>query len=289
MTVTEGFDTDSFVLGLVGAGIEASLTPAMQVREGRAQGLTLSYRTVDAERWGFGADELAQLIGWAQRLGFDGLNVTHPFKQAVVDHLDELSEEAEDLGSVNTVVLRDGKRVGHNTDWSGFSRALVCGLPGSETDPVVVVGAGGAGVAVAYGLLAGGAAVVTVHDQDADTADECAIRLAKRFGEERVAVAHDLSAALEAAGGVVNATPVGMRGHPGTAIPAAVLRRDLWVADIVYFPLETELVSAARGRGCRVMTGGGMAVQQAVTAFELFTRRAADADRMHRHFEELTS
>ncbi len=279
----------SFVLGLVGVDIEASLTPAMQIREGREQGLAVSYGIIDAGRRGLDVDGLPALLDWAERLGFDGLNVTHPFKQAVVPLLDDLSDDAEDLGAVNTVVFRDGRRLGRNTDWSGFSRAFQRALGGAEHDRVVLVGAGGAGVAVGYGLLAQGAEHVAVHDVDVARADDCAVRLAKRYGEERVGVAHDLTAALEEAGGLVNATPLGMHGHPGSSVPEELLREDLWVADVVYFPLETELVAAARRRGCRVMTGGGMAVQQAVTAFELFTGHPADAERMGRHFMELTA
>jgi len=286
---TQHSSSDSFLLGLVGGGIEASLTPAMQVHEGRAQGLCLSYRTVDAHRWGFGAEDLPQLLDWAERLGYDGLNVTHPFKQAVVPYLDDMSEDAEDLGAVNTVVLRGGRRLGRNTDWSGFALALERELPGAADGRVVVVGAGGAGVAVAYGLLAHGAQHVAVNDLDADRAHDCTVRLAKRFGEDRVGVAPDLDRALGDADGVVNATPLGMHGHPGTAVPEPLLRPWLWVADVVYFPLETALVAAARRRGCRVMTGGAMAVQQAVGAFELFTGRTADAGRMRAHFADLTS
>ncbi|NUR06793.1 MAG: shikimate dehydrogenase [Nocardioidaceae bacterium] len=279
----------SFVLGLVGVGIERSLTPAMQVREGEQQGLSVSYRIIDGAQRGFGVDDLPDVLAWAERLGFDGLNVTHPFKQAVVPLLDDLSQDAADLGAVNTVVFRDGRRLGRNTDWSGFARAFTRALPGADDDPVVLVGAGGAGVAVGYGLLAQGAGRVSVFDSDGGRADDCAIRLAKRYGEERVGVVRELRRAVDDAGGVVNATPVGMHGHPGSAVPEAALRDDLWVADVVYFPLETELVSIARRHGCRVMTGGGMAVQQAVGAFELFTGRSADATRMHRHFEELTA
>ncbi len=261
----------------------------MQTREGSENGLAVSYRLIDAGRLGLGVDDLPDLLDWAERLGFDGLNVTHPFKQAVVPLLDDLSEAADDLGAVNTVVLRDGRRLGRNTDWSGFSRAFGRQLAGAESDRALLVGAGGAGVAVGYGLLSQGAEHVAVYDVRDDRADECVVRLAKRFGEDRVGVVHDLAGALAGADGVVNATPIGMHGHPGSAVPAELLRPDLWVADIVYFPLETQLVSSARARGCRVMSGGGMAVEQAVGAFELFTGRAPDADRMHRHFAELTA
>jgi shikimate dehydrogenase len=287
--VTSSAEQTSYVLGLVGAGISASLTPAMQEREGRAAGLSVSYRLIDMDRLGLGADRLPEVLDWARRLGFDGLNITHPFKQAVLPLLDELSEDAADLGAVNTVLFRDGRALGRNTDWSGYSRAFRSVLPDAVHDPAVLVGAGGAGGAVGYGLLRQGAAHVTVLDTDLARADGCRERLARRFGDDRVSVADDVAEALHGAGGVVNATPIGMLGHPGTALPTDLLHSDLWVSDVVYFPLETELVSAARSRGCRVLPGGGMAVQQAVGAFEYFTGRAPDPDRMTRHFEELTA
>jgi shikimate dehydrogenase len=282
-------DEKSFVLGLVGVDIGASLTPAMQVREGRESGLALSYRLIDAGRLGLGTEDLDDLLAWAQRLGFDGLNVTHPFKQAVIPLLDELSEDAADLGAVNTVLFRDGRRLGRNTDWWGYGRGFREALPEAVHDRVVLVGAGGAGAAVAYGLLDQGAEHVAVLDTDADRAHACVVRLAKRFGDGRVDAVQDLREALEQSQGLVNATPVGMRGHPGLPVPADVVRPDLWVSDVVYFPLETELIALARERGCRVLPGGAMAVQQAVGAFGYFTGRTADAARMTRHFEELTA
>ena len=282
-------DRPSYLLGLVGSGIGASLTPAMQEREGAESGLRISYRLIDADRRGFGVQDLPDVLAWAQRLGFDGLKVTHPFKQAVIPLLDELSEDAADLGAVNTVVFRDGRALGRNTDWSGYGRAFRQVLPDAVEDRVVLVGAGGAGAAVGYGLLEQGAEHVAVIDSDRDRADACVVRLAKRFGDDRVSVAGDLERALADAEGVVNATPVGMHGHPGTSVPARLVQDRLWVSDVVYFPLETELVSLARSRGCRVVPGGGMAVHQAVGAFECFTGRPADAARMTRHFAELTA
>ncbi len=162
-------------------------------------------------------------------------------------------------------------------------------LPDAVEDRVVLVGAGGAGVAVGYGLLEQGAEHVWVLDANRDRADACVVRLAKRFGDDRVSVAGGLEQALADAQGLVNATPVGMVGHPGMSVPERLVRHDLWVSDVVYFPLETELLALARSRGCRVVPGGGMAVHQAVGAFEYFTGRVADPRRMTRHFEELTA
>jgi len=281
-------ESTSHVLGLVGAGISRSLTPAMQEREGRESGLTVSYRLIDAQEAGFGVADLPALLGWARRLGFDGLNVTHPFKQHVLPLLDEVSDDAHDLGAVNTVVLRDGRALGYNTDWSGWGRAFRRSLPDAVTDRVVLVGAGGAGAAVGYALLDQGAEHVSIVDVDDAKAGECATRLAKRYGDDRVTVAGDLAEALETAQGLVNATPTGMVAHEGLPVPAHLVRPDLWVSDVVYFPLDTQLVQLARARGCRVVTGGGMAVFQAVEAFEHFTGMAADAERMLGHFEELS-
>lgn len=277
----------SVLLGLVGSGIAGSLTPAMQEREGRESGLALVYRRIDAQVVGFGAGDLTDLLRWAEGMGFDGVNVTHPFKQAVIPLLDELSEAASDLGAVNTVVFRDGRRLGRNTDWSGYGRAFRRVLPEATRDPVALVGAGGAGAAVGYALLEQGAEHVAVVDADPDSAEDLAVRLAKVYGEERVAAA-PLEEAVAGARGLVNATPVGMRGHAGLPVPEAMVTPDLWVSDVVYVPLETELVTLARSRGCRVVPGGGMAVFQAVAAFEEFTGQAADAERMLRHFDELT-
>ncbi|GAB3990613.1 shikimate dehydrogenase [Nocardioides marmoraquaticus] len=279
----------SVSLALVGAGIGRSLTPAMQEREGAAQGLALTYRLLDAEVHGFGADDLGEVLTWAERFGLDGLNVTHPFKQAVLAHLDDLSETAADLGAVNTVVLRDGRRTGHNTDASGYRAALAGLLPSGTGERVTLVGAGGAGVAVGYGLLDHGVEHLDVVDTDLDRAGDCVVRLAKRFGDDRVGVARDLAASVAASSGLVNATPVGMHGHPGLPVPEPLVREDLWVSDVVYFPLETELVALARSRGCRVLPGGAMAVGQAVGAFGLFTGRAADAERVAAHFQDLTA
>jgi shikimate dehydrogenase len=278
----------SFSLGLIGSGIGASLTPAMQEREGHEAGLALTYRLIDLDVLGMTRTDLPEVLAWVRRLGFDGLNITHPFKQAVVPLLDELSDDARDLGAVNTILFRDGRMLGRNTDWSGYGRAFSDVLPDAVHDRVLLIGAGGAGVAVGYGLLRQGASRVDVLDEDPSAAAACVERLSARFGPGRVGIARDLDSGLSGVQGVVNATPVGMYGHPGTAVPFDRLRGDLWVSDVVYFPLETALVAAARARGCRVLTGGGMAVQQAVGAFEYFTGRRADPARMEAHFKELT-
>ena len=111
--------------------------------------------------------------------------------------------------------------------------------------------------------------------------------LCERFGAGRAVAGRDLAAAMASADGLINTTPVGMAKYPGLPLPADLLRPGLWVAEIVYFPLETELLRTARALGCRTLDGGGMAVFQAVMAFHLFTGIAPDPERMLRHFAEL--
>ncbi|MCF4129750.1 shikimate dehydrogenase [Methylobacterium sp. SyP6R] len=282
-----GAATHSVLAGLIGNGIQASRTPAMHEHEGDAQGLRLLYQKIDLERLGLGADALSDLLTAAERMGFSGLNITHPCKQAVLAHLDELSPDAAALGAVNTVVLRDGKRVGHNTDWWGFAEAFRRGLPDAALDRVVQLGAGGAGAAVAHALLTLGVKDLVLNDIDPARAAGVAASLCERFGAGRARACTDLAAEVAAADGLVHCTPTGMDKYPGLPLPAEYLHPTLFVAEIVYFPLETALLREARRIGCRTLDGGGMAVFQAVEAFRLITGLTPDPERMLRHFAEL--
>lgn len=274
----------SLLAGLIGYGIQGSLTPAMHEQEGAAQGLRYVYRRIDLQALGLGVEALPELLTAAERMGYDGLNITFPCKQAVMPLLHELSDDAAALGAVNTVALRGGRRVGHNTDASGFAEGFRRGLPDVKLDRVVQVGAGGAGSAVAQAAVKLGVGHLTVIDTDPARAAQVAADVVARFGAGRASAGTDLATALATADGVINTTPVGMAKFPGTPVPASLLRPELWVAEIIYFPLETELLRNARALGCRTLTGGGMAVFQAVDAFRLITGAEPDAERMQRHF-----
>lgn len=285
----ENWDEAPAVLaGLIGKGIGASRSPALHEREGAAQGLRLVYRLIDLDVLRLGPEALPELLTAAARLGFAGLNITFPCKQAVMGHLDEVAPDAAALGAVNTVVLCKGRLVGHNTDCSGFAEGFRRGLPGAPREQVVQLGAGGAGAAVAHALLAEGTGRLSIADTELARAEALAADLNARFGPGRAVAAADLATAVADADGLVNCTPVGMTKLPGMPLPAALLHPRLWVADIVYFPLETELLRAARAMGCQILDGGGMAVFQAVGAFRLFTGREPDAARMLRHFAAMS-
>lgn len=264
-------------MGLVGRGIGLSRTPAMHEAEAAAQGYDCTYELLDKDA---GIDaELPEILERCERAGFCGLNVTFPFKQAVIPYLHQLSDAAQRIGAVNTIVFRDGKRFGHNTDFWGFSQSLQRGLPDVSLDTVLLIGAGGAGAAVAHALIDLEIGDLLITDKRNGAAET----LAQAAGPRASAVGH-LAAAAAAADGIINATPAGMASTPGMPIEPALIEARHWVADIVYFPLETELLKLARERGCRTLGGEGMAVFQAVRAFELFTGRPADANRMRETF-----
>lgn len=277
----------SVLCGLIGSGIQASRTPPMHEQEGEAQGLRYVYKTIDLDKLGLGAEALGDLLTAAERMGFAGLNITYPCKQSVIPLLHELSDDARALGAVNTVVLKDGKRIGHNTDCSGFAEGFRRGLPDVKLDRAVQLGAGGAGAAVAHAALSLGVQQLTVFDVDQARSAELAASLSARFGNGRAIGGTDLPRAMEAADGLIHCTPTGMAKLPGIPLPPELLRPNHWVAEIVYFPLETELLRVARSKGCRTLDGGGMAVFQAVGAFRLFTGLEPDPDRMLKHFASM--
>jgi quinate/shikimate dehydrogenase (NAD+) len=271
-------------VGLIGRGIQASKSPALHRCEAAAQGFELSYELLDLDQRGLGNEALPQLLEEAERQGFAGLNITYPCKQAVIPLLDELSEEARTIGAVNTVQFRDGRRIGYNTDASGFEESFRRGMPGAAFASIVQVGAGGAGAATGFAFLRLGTRRLTLFDVEPDRTLALATLLARRFPDCDVRKGQNLAGALAEADGVLNATPVGMSKHPGSAIPSGLLRAGLWVADIVYFPIETQLLKEARAAGCRTLDGGGMAIFQAARAFEIFTGRTADSERMRQVF-----
>jgi shikimate dehydrogenase len=277
------------LVGLIGAGIQASRAPALHEREGVEQGIRYVYKLIDLDRLALGQDALPELLTAAERLGFAGLNITHPCKQSILPLLTDLSEDARGLGAVNTVLFRDGnRRVGHNTDWWGFAESFRRGLPGARLNRVVQIGAGGGGAAVAYAALMLGVQRLSIFDLDTTRARDVASRLSVRFGQGTAVTCADMTEAMAEADGLIHATPTGMAKYPGLALPEQLLHPALWVAEIVYFPLETELLRAAKRLGCRTLDGGGMAVFQAVEAFRLFTGRQAKVERMLRHFAAIS-
>lgn len=271
----------AYLLGLIGSDIQASRTPTMHEREGARRGYRTIYRLIDIAKLDLRVEALPELVANCERLGFNGLNITHPCKQAIIPLLDELSEDAAAIGAVNTVVFMDGRKIGHNTDWWGYTDGFTRGLPDADLSTVLQLGSGGAGAAVAYALLKMGVQSLMIYDIDRAKAQVLADDLNARFDGRARTVDNPVSAAASASG-LVQCTPIGMAAHPGLPIAAEALRADLWVSEIIYFPIKTEFLRQAKARGCRVVDGSDMAVGQAVRAFELFTGVTPDADAMRR-------
>ena len=280
-------DNNKFLVGLIGADIQMSKSPALHEKEGRHLGLDYEYELVDLAERGLPPSALPNLLNELESRGFAGTNITHPCKQTVLPHLTRLSEDAKMLGAVNTVVLQNGERIGHNTDWYGFYKNFERGLPDVAKAHAILLGAGGAGVAVAHAAVKLGIEKLSIFDQDERRASILADQLNERFSGEVARPVRDVGAALASADGLIHATPTGMRSHPGLPIDPEWIAHRHWVADIVYMPLVTELLALAKQKGCRTLPGGGMTVFQAAAAFELFTGLSPDTERMSRHFDEL--
>lgn len=254
----------------------------MHERAAEALGLRCHYQLIEIA--GATRDELTLLLEGIRRLGFAGINVTFPYKEAVVGLLDELSPGAAMIGAVNTIVVRDGRLTGHNTDTSGFARAVAPLVDASSHGTVALVGAGGVGKAIAFALAGLGVKGLQIFDREAAKATQLAAQLEGRIA---VSIARSVEDALHGVAGVVNASPVGMLPNLDTPIPDALLHDGLWVADAVYSPLWTPLLKAAKAKGATVMTGRELAINQAADAFELFTGLAPSPSEMGIAFDEV--
>lgn len=271
-------------VGLIGKGIQRSKSPAMHEAEAAAQGVRCVYELIDLDERGVDIKALPDLLAEVEARGFAGVNITYPCKQAVIPLLHSLSDEARAIGAVNTVHFSNGARTGYNTDAWGFAESFRRGLREAPLERVAQIGAGGAGAATGYAMLGLGARDLRIFDVDFDRAASLVRSLARHFPDRDIQAVEDIAHAARDAQGLVHATPMGMASNSGSAVPRSLLRPDLWVADVVYFPLETELLRTARAAGCRTLDGGGMAVFQAARAFEIFTGHPADGERMRRHF-----
>lgn len=278
------------LIGLIGEGVTPSLTPPMHEFEGARHGMHYVYRTIDLAPEEGTTASLRTLLASARRLGFNGLNITHPVKQAIIPLLDGLSDSARAVGAVNTVVFTDAGAIGHNTDVTGFAAALKDAFGDERLRRVVLFGTGGAGSAVATALAQHPIAELVLIDQVRERADLLAGQVrALTTTEVRAADIDELSGLIADTDLIVNATPVGMAAHPGTPFDSAMLPDGIRVADIVYRPADTALLQAARARGIRTMSGLGMAMHQAADAFEIFTGQRADRRAMLDDLDDLVA
>src|SRR5262245_45283937 len=268
------------LLGLIGSPIRSSAARRMHEAAAEAVGLQADYRLIDVPR--ANAAKLAAMMGGVRLLGFAGVNVTLPYKEAVLPFLDSLEPDAAAIGAVNTVVVHDGRLIGHNTDATGFARACGHLLGPMDAAPVALIGAGGVGRAIAFALAGLGLNELRLVDIVPAKAAALADALRDRMA---VRASAGVEEALDGAGGVINATPVGMLPDRGNPVSPDLIHERMWVADAVYTPLWTPLLQAARARGARVMTGRELCIHQAADAFRLFTGREPDVEALGRAFD----
>lgn len=245
-----------------------------------SQGLDLVYLAFDVR-----PDDLPDAVSGLRALGFAGANITIPHKEAVLALLDDVDPVARRAGAVNTVVNREGRLVGHNTDVYGFLMALEKGWGrGARGARCLVVGAGGAARAVIAGLVSEEAGEVWIYNRTAARARDLGAEVASWSSRPvRVLGDSDLLCFGPQAELIVNATPVGMNtAVKATPIPVDILTSDQVVMDLVYASKTTPLVVAAQGKGAIVIDGVEMLVQQAARAYEFWTGRTAPIDLMRK-------
>lgn len=273
--------TKRVLLGLIGSPIAHSAAPAMHEAAARAAGIALHYHLIEVA--GAGRDDLAAMLDGVRRLGFSGVNVTFPYKEAVVPLLDSLSPEAAAMGAVNTVVAREGTLTGHNTDATGFATAYRALRRDDRDAPVAIIGAGGVGKAIGFALAGCGVTRLRLFDPERTRSEALAAQLA---GRAAVEIATSVEAAVTGVAGIVNGSPVGMLPNRDNPVPADLIRKSQWVADAVYHPLWTPLLKAAQKAGAVVMTGRELSINQAVDAFSLFTDLPASEKAIAEAFDQ---
>ncbi len=260
-------DGHTKIYGILGRPVAHSLSPAMHNAAFRELGINAVYVA-------FPVTDLAQAVAGLRGLDIQGASVTIPFKEEIIARLDGLDPQAARIGAVNTVVNRAGRLVGYNTDWLGALQALKA-KTGLEDEHVLILGAGGAARAIAFGVLAEGGRV-TLTDVDAPRA----ATLARNLRAEAIS----LEALAQCPAAIlVNATPVGMEPK-AEAIPIEpeLLGGYRLVMDIVYQPLRTRLLREAEKRGCLTVDGLQMLIHQATAQFELWTGQPAPLEVMSR-------
>ncbi|MEP9386000.1 shikimate dehydrogenase [Mesorhizobium sp. KR9-304] len=258
-------------LGLIGDNIKPSRAPRLHREAGRLAGLDVSYELLIPGELGKDFDRVFEDC---RASGMRGLNITYPYKQIAVARAEIDDPLVRRLGAINTVVFEGGRARGYNTDHSGFIAAWRAAFGSATPGRAVIVGAGGAGRAVAFGLAALGAGELTIVDTDIARAEALAQALGGLAATVKVRDAAD--AEIRAAEGIVNCTPVGMVGYPGSPIDVSLLGPQRWAFEAVYTPRQTEFSLAAAAAGLDVIGGYELFIHQGLDAFRLFTGRVVD-------------
>jgi shikimate dehydrogenase len=276
-------DAGTVRLGLIGDNIASSQAPRLHELAGRLTGISVTYERLVPRELGRDFEDVFET---ALREGFRGLNITYPYKERVVRLVTIPDPQVAAFGAVNTVVFTPDRPQGHNTDWSGFIAGYRHAFGGSAPGPVCMLGAGGVGKAVAFGLLALGLDHLTLVERDLPKAAALAAALRAASPALEVRVTGDVAEAAAGAAGLVNCTPVGMVGHDGTPVPRPLMKGAAWAFDAVYTPADTRFLNDAAAEGLAIMSGWELYFYQGHHAFAIFHGRPVDEALLRRALAE---
>lgn len=260
-------------LGLIGDNIARSQSPRLHELAGRLTGIPVTYERLIPRD--LGKDFEAVFLA-ARDAGFRGLNITYPYKERVVPLLHVPDPRVAALGAVNTVVFSEDGPEGHNTDWSGFLAGYRRAFGDRMPEAVCMVGAGGVGKAVAFGLIELGLTDLRLVERDLPKAAALGEALRAAAPDLRVTVTADVAEGVARATGLINCTPVGMVGYDGTPVPRALMAGAEWAFDAVYTPVDTQFLQDATAGGLQIMSGYELYFYQGLHAFEIFHGRPID-------------
>ncbi|WP_249976246.1 shikimate dehydrogenase family protein [Vreelandella olivaria] len=266
-------------LGLIGKAIMNSSSPDLHVRLGQLTGIPTTYDLFDANE-----QPIASLESQVNKViaeGYRGVNVTFPWKETAVKLATRPSPGAKMVGAANTLVFENGEILAENTDFTGFMSGFRATLGARQPGRVLLIGTGGVGKAVAFGLGQLGASEVILVDLDEEKSRQLADELTQHGFKASAIHPEQLAETVPHCDGLVNCTPIGHEKSPGCPLPAELVQSHHWIFDAVYVPAVTEFIAAAKQVGAAVVSGVSLFVFQGVDAFKLFCedeakREAAD-------------
>jgi shikimate dehydrogenase len=260
-------------LGLIGDNIKRSKSPLLHRLAGQLCGLDVSYKPLIPADMGL---EFNAVFAQCQSGGFRGINITYPYKELVFPRLTVDDPRIRQIGACNTVLFEAGGPSGTNTDYTGFIAAFRESLLGTAAGKVALVGAGGVGKAIAFGLCELGASQIRLFDTDRMRATSLAIAIQSAAPEMQILVAASVDEAVDGCDGIVNCTPLGMTGIPGTSVPRGLMPSSGWAFDAVYTPVDTQFMTDAQASGLSTISGYELFFHQGVDAFRAFTGHDVD-------------
>jgi len=262
-------------LGLIGLSIQKSSSPQLHELLGELNNLPVQYRLQEPQQ--NSAKAFIETLSGVREQGYQGVNVTYPFKQVALDYCDSVDQSVEQVGATNTLKITDQGVEAFNTDFSGFIRGYQHRLGNLAAGKVLLIGAGGVGRAIAFALFKLGATEVVIYDLSEHSAQSLADGINQAGFNASVITADELTVAALGCDGLVNCTPVGHYTHPGLPIDKAVIGHQSWAFDAVYTPLDTEFLQLCVRAGLGIVSGFDLFFYQALNAFEIFTGIEVDA------------